>query len=314
MALEKRIAVLIGGVGGAKLARGLVEVVPPQQLTFIVNTGDDFWHYGLKICPDLDTLLYTLADMVDPALGWGVGKDTTITLESLTRLYGVEGWFRLGDIDLATHLLRTELLRRDCSLTDVSGCLAERLGVRARLLPMSDDEAPTVINTVDEGQLPFQEYFVRRRWRPAVSSIQYEHAAGAALSEPVRTALLGADAVLIAPSNPWLSIAPILSVPGLRDLLAGLCVPVIAVTPIIAGAAVKGPTAKIMREMGLEVSAAAVLNFYSRIISGFVNDLRNDPLEKEGVRMLHVDSLMHNLSDKISLSQAILSWIDGWPS
>ncbi len=310
MALDRKIAVLIGGVGGAKLARGLVDVAPKPQLSFIVNTGDDFWRYGLKICPDLDTVMYTLAGLVDAHSGWGVENDTSATMDSLTRLYGVDSWFRLGDQDLATHLLRTDLLRQGLSLTEVTRSLTEQLGIQARLLPMSDADVPTIVDTVEAGELPFQEYFVKRAWQPTLRSIRYGQADTAALAEPARVALLEADLVLIAPSNPWLSIAPILSLPRLRCLLGGLTAPVVAVTPIIAGDAVKGPTAKIMRELGLEVSPAAVASFYDGIISGFVNDIRNEPLALPGLASLQTDTLMTDLAAKTALSKAILAWVD----
>ena len=278
--MNGNIAVLIGGVGGAKLASGLVQAASPEKLTFIVNTGDDFWHLGLKICPDLDTLMYTLAGLVNAETGWGVADDTTTTLQSLAQLYGQESWFRLGDKDLATHLLRTQLLRQGRTLTEVTACLRQRLGIAATLLPMCDADMPTRIDSLEYGELGFQEYFVKRRWRPTVKAIRYMISAGSCLSPPVKAALAAADLVLIAPSNPWLSIGPILAVPGMRRTLADLSVPVVAVTPIIAGAAVKGPTAKIMRELGLDVSAAAVAQYYAGLINGFIDDCRNEALPR----------------------------------
>ena len=313
MALDKSIAVLLGGVGGAKLACGLADVVPPEHLTFIVNTGDDFSHLGLKICPDLDTLMYTLAGLVNPDLGWGVRDDTTAALDSLARHYGIEPWFRLGDKDLATHLLRTHWLRAGRSLTEATACLAQRLGLRATILPMCDDEMPTMVETLERGEIGFQEYFVKYAWRPTVCAIRHLNCERATLSEPVRTALVGADIVLIAPSNPWLSLAPILAIPGLRDLLGRLAAPVVAVTPIIAGDAVKGPTAKIMRELGLAVSAREVARFYEGFIDGFVDDRRNEPFQLEGLKTIQVDTLMNNQADKVALATAALDWIGGWP-
>lgn len=314
MALELNITVLIGGVGGAKLARGLVEVVPPPRLSFIVNTGDDFWRYGLKICPDLDTVMYTLADIVNPETGWGLAADSSAALDSMARLYGVDNWFRLGDKDLATHLLRTQRLREGESLSQVTAHLSRQLGISARILPMTDAEVPTILNTINEGTLPFQDYFVRRRCAPIVQSIMHKNAERAAIPERARAALLNADALLIAPSNPWLSIAPILSVPGMRALLSRVRAPVIAVTPIIGGEAVKGPTAKIMRELGLRPSAAAVAEYYQDILDGFVNDSRNPPMELPGVQVLQSDTLMRTLEDKIRLAQEIVHWIEGWLS
>ena len=312
MALGRNVVVLLGGVGGAKLAVGLARIVPPRRLTFVVNTGDDFWHLGLKICPDVDTLMYTLAGLVDPEQGWGVKDDTAVTLDSLAKHYGHEAWFRLGDKDLATHLLRTHLLREGHSLTAVTGCLARRLGIEAPLLPMCDAEVPTTIDTVDCGELGFQEYFVKHGWQPTVRSIGHRGCEQARLSGSVRSALQAADAVIIAPSNPWLSLAPILSIPGMRALLAGLEAPVVAVTPIIAGAAVKGPTAKIMAELGLDVTASNVVDFYSGIIDGFVDDVRNAPFRTDGLRMAQMDTLMKTLDDKIELARATLDWTGEW--
>ncbi len=307
-----KVTVLIGGVGGAKLASGLMQVVAPERLSFVVNTGDDFTHLGLKICPDLDTLMYTLAGLVNPESGWGIAGDTSAVLESLARSYGVDPWFRLGDRDLATHLLRTQLLRGGHSLTAVTGCLARRLGLSARLLPMCDDDIPTIIDTADLGELGFQEYFVKHGWRPVVKSIEHRNSEAARLSPAVSDALAEADMILIAPSNPWLSVAPILAVPGLREALKGARAPVVAVTPIIAGAAVKGPTAKIMAELGLTVSEASVAEFYGGIIDGFVNDIRNRPLRADRVRTVRLNTLMSDSAAKIALARDTLEWVAGW--
>ena len=312
MALGRNIAVLIGGVGGAKLARGLVEVVPPERLTFIVNTGDDFWRLGLKICPDLDTLMYTLAGVVDPERGWGVAGDSSHTLESLTRHYQVDPWFRLGDQDLATHLLRSCWLREGHSLTEATARLTRRLGVDACILPMSDFETPTLVDTVEQGTLGFQEYFVKYRWAPVVRAIRHKNCDRASLPERVRRALLDADIVLIAPSNPWLSLAPILAIPDLRPLLARIEAPVVAITPIIGGDAVKGPTAKIMRELGLEVSARSVAEFYAGLIDGFIDDLRNEPFACAGLMTTRMDTLMSDLAKKKALARCALDWIGSW--
>lgn len=312
MALEQNVAVLIGGVGGAKLAVGLAQIAPPERLTFIVNTGDDFWHLGLKICPDMDTLMYTLAGLVDPQRGWGIKDDSAIALNSLEKNYQFEAWFRLGDQDLATHLLRSHLLRGGHSLTAAARILSRRLGVEPTLLPMCDAEVPTMIDTVGCGEMSFQEYFVKHRWQPVIRSIRHQGCEQAAVSDAVRSALHAADAVLIAPSNPWLSLAPILSVPGMKALLSSLKAPVVAVTPIIAGAAVKGPTAKIMTELGLAVTAENVAGYYRGIINGFVNDVRNDAFQLDAVRTAQFNTLMKNLDDKIALAQSALDWIGGW--
>ncbi len=312
MALREKIAVLIGGVGGAKLALGLANLQPSPQLTFIVNTGDDFWHLGLKICPDIDTLMYTLSGAVNPQLGWGVADDTSQVLDSLRQRYAYDTWFKLGDQDLALHLLRTEALRKQASLTEFTSQVARRLGITASILPMCDAEMPTIIHTRELGELSFQEYFVRQRWQPTIERILYRDGRGAQLSAPVRAALTSADLVLIAPSNPWLSIAPILAVPSLRELLAALPAPKVAITPVIAGDAVKGPTAKIMRELGLDVSARAVADYYAGLIDGFVDDLRNPAFSSAGLRMTRLDTLMTDLPSKLALARATLGWVRGW--
>lgn len=312
MALARNIAVLIGGVGGAKLASGLLEALPAERLAFVVNTGDDFWRLGLKICPDLDTLMYTLAGLVNPESGWGIKDDSTAVQDFLAQRYRVEPWFRLGDKDLATHLLRTQWLKGGRSLTEATACLAERLGIRAAILPMCDEDLPTIVETVEDGALGFQEYFVKRAWAPVVRAIRHEHCERAKLSPQVRGALTNADIILIAPSNPWLSIAPILSIPGMRDLLFRLRAPVVAITPVIAGGAVKGPTAKIMRELGLEVGAQTVARFYQGIINGFVDDLRNEPADFANLRSVQLDTLMNDQADKVALARATLDWIGSW--
>ena len=312
LALATRVAVLIGGVGGAKLAKGLTGVVAPERLTFIVNTGDDFWRLGLKICPDLDTLMYTLAGLVNQDTGWGIAGDTTAVQDNLQRQYGIESWFRLGDRDLATHLLRAQALRQGHSLTEVTDCLARRLDVPARVLPMCNEETPTIIDSADQGELGFQEYFVKHRWQPRVKSIEYKECEKATMSAPVSSALRNADVILIAPSNPWLSVAPILAVPGMRQALKRAGAPVAAVTPIIKGAAVKGPTAKIMAELGLPVSEAAVACFYGELIDGFVNDIRNEPLCADGVRTVRLNTLMTDDAAKLALARDALAWIAGW--
>lgn len=312
MALDKNIVVLVGGVGGAKLALGLAQIVPAQRLTFVVNTGDDFWHLGLRICPDLDTVMYTLAGLVDTHWGWGLKGDSVVALETLNSFYGVDTWFRLGDKDLATHLRRSHLLRCGRSLTEATRRLSKSLDVDAALLPMSDEEIPTKVETVEFGELDFQEYFVKYQWQPVLKSVRHAGCERSSLPYQVRSALSEADIVLIAPSNPWLSLAPILAVNGMRDLLTSLDVPIVAVTPIIGGAAVKGPTAKIMSELGQEVTPANIASFYTGIINGFVNDIQNEPLERSDLRSIQVNTLMKTEADKKSLAGATLNWIESW--
>lgn len=308
---NQNVVVLVGGVGGAKLALGLSLILPPQNLTVIINVADDFWHYGLKICPDSDTLLYTLSGLVDKTNGWGVGGDTVNTLEQL-RLYGGDAWFRLGDRDIATHLYRTERLRQGARLTQVTAELAAALGVKVHLLPVSDDRLETIVHTQEYGALAFQEYFVKHRWQPTLTHIEYSGSESARLTPQVVNALEQADMILIAPSNPYLSVEPMLCIPPMREQLIGRAVPRVAITPIIGAQAVKGPAAKIMRELKLEVSAETVARFYGKVINGFVNDTANPALSMEGLRTLSMNTLMQTDADKAALADRILTWMMSW--
>lgn len=306
---DQKVVVLVGGVGGAKLALGLQSIVAPQNLTIIVNTGDDFWHYGLRICPDLDTALYTLSGRVDPVNGWGLVDDSTMMLDSLKSL-GEDAWFRLGDKDLATHLLRTHMLRQGHSLTDVVQHLAKVMGIRATVLPMSDTEIATVLETEEHGELEFQEYFVKYRWQPTVTSIRYTGASKARITQSVRMAIEETDVILFGPSNPWLSIAPILAIPGMRDLLKARDVPRVAVTPIVGGKALKGPAAKIMAELDYdEVSPQLVAQYYGDIINAFVYDTQDNFFELQGIKTVAFDTIMLSNEDKTRLARDILLWI-----
>lgn len=308
---DQNVVVLVGGVGGAKLALGLSLILPPQNLTVIINVADDFWLYGLKICPDSDTILYTLSGLVDKTNGWGVAGDTVTTLEQL-RAYGADAWFRLGDRDMATHLYRTERLRQGARLTQVLTELASALGVRVRLLPVTDDRLETIVHTQEQGALAFQEYFVRHRWQPTLTSLEYSGSESARLTPEVISAIEHADVILLAPSNPYLSVEPMLCVPSMRDLLKSRGVPRVAVTPIIGAQAVKGPAAKIMRELELEVSAETVARFYGNVINGFVNDTANPPLNMDGLHTLSMNTLMQTDADKAALAERILTWIMSW--
>lgn len=307
MALE-RLVVLVGGVGGAKLALGLTHTLPPESLTFIVNTGDDMTYYGLHISPDIDTLLYTLSGRVDPVNGWGVAGDTRAMLETL-RDFGESPWFGLGDKDIATHLIRTTMLSQGYRLTEAIARLAESMHVLPRVLPMCDALVPTMIETVEEGTLAFQEYFVKHRWQPTVKAIHHQDAEGAALSPEVKQAIAQADAIIIAPSNPWLSIAPILAVPGMREALLARDVPRVAVTPIVNGEAIKGPTAKIMAELGLEVTAESVATYYGGLLTGFISDVQDTFRNLKGLRTTAFDTIMINDTRKIALAREVLDWI-----
>lgn len=301
----KKVVALSGGIGGAKLALGLARVLPAQNLTVVVNTGDDFRHLGLHISPDIDTALYTLAGINNPELGWGRADETWACMDTLAQLGGPT-WFRLGDRDLALHLTRSAALADGAKLSQVTADLAARLGVAPSVLPMSDQPVATRVRT-PEGELAFQDYFVRHRCEPVVLALDYEGASSARAAPGVLAALAdpALAAVIICPSNPWLSIAPLLAIPGLRAALAACSAPVIAVSPLVGGQAVKGPTTKIMAELGLPVSAASVAAFYAGLIDGFVLDARDAPADF-GVRTARVDTLMLNLADRERVARAAL--------
>lgn len=312
MALEQqRVVVLVGGVGGAKLALGLQGILSPENLTIIVNTGDDFWHYGLRVCPDVDTLLYTLSGRVNKEWGWGLADDTTTTLEAL-RAYGEDAWFRLGDRDIATHLLRTDRLRHGETLTQIVAYLARQMGIDAQVLPMSDAFIETKVNTREHGELDFQEYFVRHRWQPHVTSLRYEGAEEATPTQSVLSAIAQADLLLIAPSNPWLSIAPMLAMPAMRDALRARAIPRVAITPIVGGQAIKGPAAKLMGELGFEVSATSVARYYGDVINGFVQDARDEMANLDSLISVAFDTIMSTDEDKMRLAKQILAWVQSW--
>lgn len=272
------IVALCGGVGGAKLADGLQQCLALGTLQIIVNTGDDFEHRGLPICPDLDTVLYTLAGVANAAQGWG-REDESWQVQAEWRALGLEVWFQLGDRDIALHLHRRELQLMGMTLTQIARTLALELHVPSALLPMCDAPAPTVVLT-DQGEMPFQEYFVKHRCQPLARGFRYGAERGAALTSEVRAVLEDAhlDGIIICPSNPYLSVAPILAVPGLRDLLIHARAPVIAVSPIIGGAAVKGPAAKIMRELELPVSPLEIARSYADFLDLMLIDEIDAPL------------------------------------
>ena len=302
-----RVTVLTGGVGGAKLTLGLCHAIPAEEVTAIVNTGDDFTHLGLAVSPDIDTLLYTLCGKANPVQGWGRAQETWNFMEAVRSLGG-EDWFALGDGDLALHVLRTDRLRRDEALSAVVADFARAWGIRARLLPMSDDTIATRVAT-DEGELDFQHYFVRRRCQPRVRSIRFAGAQAARAAPGVVEALRESRAIVIAPSNPYLSIDPILAVPAIRQALLETHVPVVAVSPIVGGEAVKGPTAKIMREMGLQVTAATVSRHYDELIDGLLIDERDPPVALD-VAHARADTLMKTLEDRIRVARAALDLAD----
>jgi LPPG:FO 2-phospho-L-lactate transferase len=308
---EKKVVVLVGGVGGAKLAYGLANVVKPENLTVIVNVGDDFTYYGLRICPDLDTIMYTLAGRVDKTNGWGLSGDSTHMLEAL-RDYGEDAWFRLGDRDMATHLLRTKLLHEGYRLTEVTRHFTRHLGIACTVLPASDQPIATIVDTYEHGELEFQAYFVKHRWQPRVRTIRYNGIESAKISPEVEWAVHSADVILFGPSNPWLSIEPILAIPGMRELLMKRSVPRAAVTPIIEGRAIKGPAAKLMGELGFEVSASSVAHFYAGVINEFIIDERDGNLQSFDSRVHMFDTIMNNDEDKIRLARQVLAATEDW--
>ncbi len=306
-----RIAALAGGVGAAKLLSGLVEVFPAEDLTVVVNTGDDFQWLGLYICPDLDTLTYTLAGLAHPERGWGVRGDTFHALARLQEL-GCDTWFLLGDCDLATHIYRTAALLRGQSLNDVTHriCLANK--IRATLLPMTNSPVPTQVHT-DEGILPFQEYFVRRKCEPRVAGFTYSGAERSHAAPGAFEALREAGAILICPSNPFISIAPILAVPGIRETLRNSTAKVIAITPIIAGKSVKGPAATMLEQLGHEVSAVSVARMYQEFLDVFVLDRRDADLEPQiaylDIEVQVAETLMDTHERKVDLAREVLALI-----
>ncbi len=300
-----KIVCLAGGVGGAKLADGLAQIVPPENLTVVVNTGDDFAHLGLKICPDLDTVMYTLAGAANLETGWGRAGESWRTVAEVGRLGGPD-WFHLGDLDLATHLVRTQLLGEGMSLTAVTGHICRHFNIQPTILPMSDQPAPTLIAT-GAARLSFQTWFVKERWQPPVEQVVLPDDVRA--TPAVLKALETADLLLIAPSNPFVSVAPILNVYPIRAMIEDLPQAVVAVTPIIGGQAVKGPAAKMMQEMGLPVTARAVADYYGDLIDGFVYD-QQDAGSLDGLNMacLCVDTWMHTLADRRRLAQEVLNF------
>jgi LPPG:FO 2-phospho-L-lactate transferase len=304
------VVALSGGVGGAKLAHGLYRALEPDTLALIVNTGDDFDHYGLRICPDLDTALYTLAGLANEATGWGVADDTWTALDMLGR-YGVDTWFQVGDRDFATHLLRTERLRAGATLSAVMAELATALGVRAAILPMADEPVPTRVRT-PAGELAFQDYFVRRRHEDEAISVRYEGAEAARPTTTARKALAAAEVILLCPSNPFVSIGPILAVAGMRDLVRSAHAPRVAISPIVGGKALKGPADRMLAAMGREVSAVGVAAWYGDLLDGMVIDLQDAALapriEALGVRTLVTNTVMASVADRVRLARDVLQF------
>lgn len=302
------VVALTGGIGGAKLCLGLQRVLPPGALRIVVNTGDDFEHLGLAISPDVDTTLYTLAGLANVELGWG-RQDETWSFMRVLETLGGPGWFRLGDGDLALHVERTRRLAAGESLTEIVADIAHRFAIPSRIMPMSDDPVRTIVLTAGGSELGFQEYFVRERCAPAIAQLRYAGAESARIPGTAVRSLQdpALQAIVIAPSNPYLSIDPILAVPGMRMALRARGAPVIAVTPLIGDAAVKGPTAKIMRELGLAPSPLTVLQHYRGLIDGFVLDERDAALANDIDLPVQVcDTLMRSLADRERVAHCTL--------
>lgn len=300
-----KVVALAGGVGGARLAHGLAQCLPAQDLTVVVNVGDDFELHGLVICPDLDTVCYTLAGLVNSSTGWGREADTFICLQNLINLGGPD-WFRIGDADFATHIERTRRLRAGESLSQVTRHFCHSWGIEVHVVPVSDDAIPTWVET-DVGFLSFQEYFVKHRCAPRISSFYFKDVEQAKPAPGVLESIQKADLVVICPSNPWVSIDPILALPGILETITTRCV--VGVSPIIAGETVKGPAAKIFREMGISPSALAVADHYRNLFSGFVIDERDGnqtaSIESLGIRCSQADILMRDAKDR----QRLAGWV-----
>lgn len=312
---QRRVVALAGGVGGAKLAHGLAQVLPPENLTVIVNTGDDFDHLGLRICPDIDTVCYTLAGLANPTTGWGRVDESWHVFEALERLGG-PAWFHLGDQDLATHLERTRRLSMGEPLSFVIHHFCKAWEVGPCVLPMTDEPFATWVETEEMGWLPFQEYFVHQQCRPKVKGFKFEGVETALPAPGVVEALEAADMVVFCPSNPWVSIGPILSIAPIGDIVKKKTA--VAVSPIIGGQAIKGPAAKMYQELGITPSALAVARHYRGRVGGFVMDRIDQEQEaqvsKLGYQVFVTDTIMKTIEDRRRLAEEILSFymtVDG---
>jgi LPPG:FO 2-phospho-L-lactate transferase len=300
---------LAGGTGGAKLAHGLQQVLDPGDLTVIVNVADDTERHGLLVCPDLDTIIYTLAGLADAEQGWGVAGDTHTAMQMLER-YGEETWFRIGDADLATHVHRAQLMRDGASLTDATAAMAAALGVPSRLLPATNDRLRTIVET-DAGALDFQTYFVRRRQADAVRALRFEGAEDARPTTLALSAISEAELVIIGPSNPLVSIGPILAIPGMRDVLLAASGAKVGVSGIVAGQAVRGPADRMLATLGHEPTARGVAALYTGLIDRFVIDLADADLapaiEAFGMQVSVLPTVMHSNADRAQLARSIVA-------
>jgi LPPG:FO 2-phospho-L-lactate transferase len=303
------ITALAGGVGASKFLDGLSRVTPPEEISIIVNTGDDIEMFGLYIAPDLDIVTYTLAGAVNPETGWGLAGDTFNCLEQLLGYTLTERWFNLGDRDLAAHIFRTQQLRQGRPLSEIAELLRKALGVKSRILPMTDTHTPTTIITA-EGEMHFQEYLVKRRAQPKVTGLRFEYIESANPAPGVAEAVLNSDAIIICPSNPLISIGPILAVPGMRDLLERAEAPVAAISPVVGGVSLKGPTDRMLADLGMQVSAAQVARLYSDVADVFILDVQDEAAKPEienlGLKVCVTDTVMSGLEEKIRLAKFTL--------
>lgn len=302
-----KIVAFAGGVGGARLTYGFAQILPPDDFTVVVNTGDDFEHYGLHICPDLDTVCYTLAGLASQATGWGRESETWNAIANARQVGGPD-WFKLGDKDLGTHLERTRRLSRGDRLSDITRDFCRAWSIRHQVLPMSDQAVRTIVRTAEQGELPFQDYFVRLQCQPTVLGFHFTGIESATPAPGVLQAIRAADAIVICPSNPWVSIDPILSLTGIQPAIKEKIV--VAVSPIIAGKAVKGPVTKMYAELGITPSAKAVADHYRPFLKGFVLDIQDkDQVDELMVPALTTDTLMSSLTKRTVLAKDVLHFI-----
>ena len=305
-----KITALAGGVGGAKLLEGLKELLEPDELTAIVNTGDDFWHLGLFICPDFDTILYTLSGVANPVTGWGIRDDTFITLEKINKMGG-PSWFKLGDQDLATHILRTHLKKNGKNLTEISRILSAYFNVSHAILPMTNFEVPTFVRTKQYGEIPFQEYFVKYRFEPVIEGFIFRNIDNAKPSEEVMKSLRDSDAVIICPSNPFVSIDPIIHLEGIRSILLEKFV--VCVSPIIGGLAIKGPLAKMFHEMNIKPSPSSIARYYEDFLDMIFIDYQDNEeitkIKRSSIIPIESDIFLPDKESRIRLAKEILKQI-----
>jgi LPPG:FO 2-phospho-L-lactate transferase len=305
------VTALAGGVGAARFLRGLVRVLEPANLTVIVNTGDDDEFFGLYVSPDLDTVSYTLAGAVDHSKGWGLPEETFRCLSALNRYYPSSTWFGLGDADLATHLFRTQMLRQGQTLSEATAAITHAWGIQSTILPMSNDPVRTIVHT-EAGALPFQEYFVKGRAEGSVKKVELRGSDTATAAPGVCEAIRGADLIILPPSNPIVSIGPILSLPGVRSALQESQAPIVAVSPLVAGKPIKGPADRLLGGLGIEVSAIGVAGLYQDFLDTFVIDTQDESqrgrLEQQGFGVLVTDTIMSDMDKSVALARTIVEY------